>query len=93
MKMIDATKCPWGFGGYFGCEESVFVMLKEPITLQLKVQTESGVVLPRMAGADENLDKLLDLAVDGAENDLPGLVLLRDCLVKWTRIIGDIIDG
>jgi hypothetical protein len=93
--MIDAAECPWGFDGDFGCEEHVYVHLKEPIDLQLKVYTESGIALPRMLGKDEILDKLLELAVDSATHkaDPPGLVLLRDCLLKWANTIGKIIDG
>jgi hypothetical protein len=96
MKLIDATECPWGFNGNFGCEEvGVYVMLKEPITLQLRIRTESGVALPRMIGDGETLDSLLEMAWDGAdaENDLPGIILLRDCLLKWANRIGEIIEN
>jgi hypothetical protein len=93
MKLIDASECPWGFDGYFGCEEMIYAHLKEPIDLQLKIYTESGIALPRMLGKNETLDKLLELAVDGAQNDSAGLILLRECLLKWADRIGKVIDG
>jgi len=69
----------------FELDECCFVMLREPLDLQLQINTESGPTLPRMLGDGETLDKLLDMAVDGAAcyGDEAGLALLRKCLLKY----------
>ena len=66
-------------------DETCFTWLRLP-SLKIDILTESEDVLPKMLGdAGENLDKLLDIAIDGAayDGDWAGLVKLRECLLKW----------
>src|SRR4030095_11143306 len=66
-------------------DETCFTHLRLP-SLEIDVLTESGDALPKMLPDDEeSLDKLLDIAIDGAayDGDWAGLVKLRECLLKW----------
>jgi hypothetical protein len=65
-------------------EDGYYVLLRLP-SLQLDILNFDGTVLRKLIGDEETLDCLLDDAVDGAyaDGDWSGLVLLRQCLLKW----------
>jgi hypothetical protein len=67
-----------------GRPESCYVNVCLP-SLELKISNEAGDALARMIGEDETLPTLLESAIDGAavESDWAGLVLLRECLLKY----------